>query len=112
MGDFDTRLPTPTRDEIGFLISSFNDMTQRLATARREAIQRELRRHGLPDQAHRHPHLELLVRAVHDVARHQDAPAVLELDDGHVVGHPLVRGGVDRVVDDDEAEDADNEPDF
>jgi len=37
MGDYDTRLPTPTRDEIGFLISSFNDMTQRLATARREA---------------------------------------------------------------------------
>ncbi len=37
MGDFDTQLPTPTRDEIGFLISSFNDMTQRLATARREA---------------------------------------------------------------------------
>ena len=36
-GDFDTRLPTPTRDEIGFLISSFNDMTQRLASARREA---------------------------------------------------------------------------
>ncbi len=37
MGDFDTKLPTPSRDEIGFLISSFNDMTQRLATARREA---------------------------------------------------------------------------
>jgi nitrogen fixation/metabolism regulation signal transduction histidine kinase len=36
-GDFDTRLPEPTRDEIGFLISSFNDMTQRLAAARREA---------------------------------------------------------------------------
>ncbi len=36
-GDFDTLLPTPSRDEIGFLISSFNDMTQRLATARREA---------------------------------------------------------------------------
>jgi nitrogen fixation/metabolism regulation signal transduction histidine kinase len=36
-GDFDTRLPTPTRDEIGFLVSSFNDMTQRLATARRDA---------------------------------------------------------------------------
>jgi len=36
-GDFDTRLPTPSRDEIGFLISSFNDMTQRLASARREA---------------------------------------------------------------------------
>jgi len=36
-GDFDTRLPTPSRDEIGFLINSFNDMTQRLSTARREA---------------------------------------------------------------------------
>jgi nitrogen fixation/metabolism regulation signal transduction histidine kinase len=36
-GDFDTRLPTPSRDEIGFLISSFNDMTQRLSSARRDA---------------------------------------------------------------------------
>ena len=36
-GDFDTILPSPSRDEIGFLINSFNDMTQRLATARREA---------------------------------------------------------------------------
>ena len=36
-GDFDMRLPNPSKDEIGFLISSFNDMTQRLATARREA---------------------------------------------------------------------------
>ncbi|MBN1237919.1 MAG: HAMP domain-containing protein [Gammaproteobacteria bacterium] len=36
-GDFDTRLPIPARDEIGFLINSFNDMTQRLADARQEA---------------------------------------------------------------------------
>lgn len=36
-GDFDTRLPQPSRDEIGFLISSFNDMTQRLSAARMEA---------------------------------------------------------------------------
>ncbi len=36
-GDFDTRLPTPSRDEIGFLVSSFNDMTERLSTARRQA---------------------------------------------------------------------------
>jgi len=35
-GDYDTVLPTPAKDEIGFLINSFNDMTQRLATARRE----------------------------------------------------------------------------
>lgn len=36
-GDFDTRLPAPARDEIGFLINSFNDMTQRLSTASRQA---------------------------------------------------------------------------
>ena len=36
-GDFDTRLPAPSRDEIGFLVSSFNDMTQRLSTASRQA---------------------------------------------------------------------------
>lgn len=36
-GNFDTRLQAPAKDEIGFLISSFNDMTQRLAAARREA---------------------------------------------------------------------------
>ncbi len=35
-GNYDTVLPTPAKDEIGFLINSFNDMTQRLATARRE----------------------------------------------------------------------------
>lgn len=37
MGDFDTRLTAATKDEIGFLIRSFNDMTTRLSTARREA---------------------------------------------------------------------------
>ena len=43
-GDFDTRLPSPSRDEIGFLINSFNDMTQRLAAARRRGHRR--RRQG------------------------------------------------------------------
>jgi len=36
-GDFDTRLPIPAQDEIGFLINSFNDMTKRLARASKEA---------------------------------------------------------------------------
>ncbi|MDH3646526.1 MAG: ATP-binding protein [Gammaproteobacteria bacterium] len=36
-GDFHTRLPTPTRDEIGFLVNSFNDMTRRLADAHETA---------------------------------------------------------------------------
>jgi nitrogen fixation/metabolism regulation signal transduction histidine kinase len=36
-GDFDTRVPIPARDEIGFLVNSFNDMTKQLATADEEA---------------------------------------------------------------------------
>jgi nitrogen fixation/metabolism regulation signal transduction histidine kinase len=36
-GDFDTMLPSPRSDEIGFLVNSFNDMTQRLAQAREDA---------------------------------------------------------------------------
>jgi len=36
-GDFDTRLPVPRRDEIGFLVNSFNEMTRRLAEAREQA---------------------------------------------------------------------------
>jgi nitrogen fixation/metabolism regulation signal transduction histidine kinase len=35
-GDYDTKLPLPARDELGFLVVSFNDMTGRLARAREE----------------------------------------------------------------------------
>jgi nitrogen fixation/metabolism regulation signal transduction histidine kinase len=38
-GDFDTRLPMPARDEMGFLVHSFNDMITRLAGAREVARQ-------------------------------------------------------------------------
>jgi nitrogen fixation/metabolism regulation signal transduction histidine kinase len=49
-GDFATRLPLPSRDEMGFLVHSFNDMTKRLRRARaeathsREAVERERER--------------------------------------------------------------------
>lgn len=36
-GDFDTRLPAGRQDEIGFLVDSFNDMIERLDSARSEA---------------------------------------------------------------------------
>ena len=36
-GDLGTRLPLPSRDEMGFLVHSFNDMTKRLRRAREEA---------------------------------------------------------------------------
>ncbi len=36
-GDFTRRLPMPARDEVGFLVSSFNEMTSRLGDAREAA---------------------------------------------------------------------------
>ncbi|GAC1459246.1 MAG: hypothetical protein PVSMB6_18800 [Steroidobacteraceae bacterium] len=36
-GDFATRLPLPSREEMGFLVHSFNDMTKRLRRARADA---------------------------------------------------------------------------
>src|SRR5206468_3515141 len=36
-GDFGTRLPLPSRDEMGFLVHSFNEMTRRLRRSREEA---------------------------------------------------------------------------
>jgi PAS domain S-box-containing protein len=36
-GDFGTRLPLPSRDELGYLVHSFNDMTKRLRRASEEA---------------------------------------------------------------------------
>jgi len=35
-GNYDTQVPLPSRDELGFLVTSFNDMTKRLARAREE----------------------------------------------------------------------------
>ncbi|HEB86306.1 MAG TPA: HAMP domain-containing protein [Gammaproteobacteria bacterium] len=36
-GDYDKRLPLPGNDELGFLVTSFNDMTWKIAQAREEA---------------------------------------------------------------------------
>ncbi|MGH8283542.1 MAG: ATP-binding protein [Gammaproteobacteria bacterium] len=36
-GDFSTRLPLSSRDEVGYLVSSFNEMTQRLSLAQEAA---------------------------------------------------------------------------
>jgi nitrogen fixation/metabolism regulation signal transduction histidine kinase len=35
-GNYDTQPPLPSRDELGFLVTSFNDMTKRLGHAREE----------------------------------------------------------------------------
>ncbi len=41
-GDFDTQLPLPGNDDMGFLVRSFNVMTRRLASARELASQSQL----------------------------------------------------------------------
>ncbi len=41
-GDLGTRLPLSSRDEMGFLVQSFNDMTKRLRRAREEAERNQL----------------------------------------------------------------------
>ena len=41
-GDYDKRLPRYGNDEIGYLVDSFNDMTQRIADARDEVAQSHL----------------------------------------------------------------------
>jgi len=38
-GNYDKRLPLPGRDELGFLVRSFNEMTRKIARARDEASQ-------------------------------------------------------------------------
>lgn len=38
-GNYDKRLPLPGRDELGFLVRSFNEMTRKIARARDEAYQ-------------------------------------------------------------------------
>jgi len=36
-GDYEKRLPLPSKDELGFLVQSFNDMTHRISLARNDA---------------------------------------------------------------------------
>ncbi|MGD2074538.1 MAG: ATP-binding protein [Gammaproteobacteria bacterium] len=45
-GDYGTRLPVTTEDELGFLVRSFNDMTRRLSKARDQARRSQQRVEG------------------------------------------------------------------
>jgi nitrogen fixation/metabolism regulation signal transduction histidine kinase len=95
-GDFDTKLPVAKRDEIGFLVTSFNDMTQRLALARREAHDSEQR---LEDERHK---LEVILARLStgvvslesDMSirtANQAAGAILGVDLEAHIGESLVR---------------------
>ena len=70
-GDYSTRLPNPTRDELGFLVRSFNDMTTRIARARDSAETSQ----ALAES--QHTYLEAVLARI--------STGVLTVDNNHVV---------------------------
>jgi nitrogen fixation/metabolism regulation signal transduction histidine kinase len=103
-GDFATRLPLPSRDEMGFLVHSFNDMTKRLRRARaeaqhsQEAVERERERLAII--------LARLSTGVLAIDRHmtvrmanQAAGAILGTEFAAATGKPLpeLAGGNERL---------------
>jgi nitrogen fixation/metabolism regulation signal transduction histidine kinase len=96
-GDFGTRLPLPSRDEMGFLVHSFNDMTKRLrrtseeAALSRQAVERE--RERLAVILSRLSSGVLVVDAqLHLRSANQSAGAILGADLAPMVGQPLTGG--------------------
>jgi PAS domain S-box-containing protein len=96
-GDFGTRLPLPSRDEMGFLVHSFNDMTKRLRRSReeaalsRQAVERE--RERLAVILSRLSSGVLVVDAQLQLrSANQSAGAILGSDLAGVVGQSLIAG--------------------
>ena len=96
-GDFGTRLPLPSRDEMGFLVHSFNDMTKRLRRSReeaalsRQAVERE--RERLAVILSRLSSGVLVVDAQLQLrSANQSAGAILRSDLGGLVGQSLTAG--------------------
>jgi len=96
-GDLETRLPLPSRDEMGFLVHSFNDMTKRLRRSREEAatsrhaVERE--RERLAVILSRLSSGVLVVDAQLQLrSANQSAGAILGRDLAGMVGQSLVLG--------------------
>jgi nitrogen fixation/metabolism regulation signal transduction histidine kinase len=93
-GDFDTRLPLPSRDEMGFLVHSFNDMTKRLRRAHeeakrsQEAVERERARLAII-LARLSTGVLALDRTLQVRIANQAAGAILGTDLSSAVGHAL-----------------------
>lgn len=100
-GDFDTRLPLPGRDEMGFLVHSFNDMITRLAEARELASQSEQAVES--QRAYLEVILGRLSTGVVSLQRdwristaNEAAGAILGVDLESAVGHPLAEVAEDQ----------------
>ena len=93
-GDLDTRIERPSHDEIGFLVTSFNDMTKKLARAREET-----ERSRAAVEAERAALAVILARLTSGVislepdlrvrVANQAAGSILGLDLGGAAGRPL-----------------------
>ncbi len=70
-GDYEKRLPLPGRDELGFLVRSFNEMTHRIAQARNQARASQQRAEA------QHAYLETVLANL--------SSGVITLDAGHRV---------------------------
>ena len=93
-GDYEKRLPLPGRDELGFLVRSFNEMTHRIALARNEASQSQKQAEA------QHAYLQTVLANLSsgvmtlDTAHclHTSNPSasqILAIDLPHYHGHPL-----------------------
>ena len=93
-GDFGTRLPMPSRDEMGFLVHSFNDMTKRLRRARAEATQSQQavereRQHLAIILARLSTGVLAIDRSMTVRNANAAAGAILGTDLSAAIGHPL-----------------------
>jgi len=103
-GDFGTRLPLPSRDEMGFLVHSFNDMTKRLRRARAEAthsqqaVERERERLAII-LARLSTGVLAIDRSMTLRTANQSAGAILGTDLSAAIGRPLpeLAGGNERL---------------
>src|SRR5690606_26883290 len=100
-GDYQTLLPLPARDEMGFLVLSFNEMTRRLARASEQTriSQQEVER----ERAHLQAVLSRLSSGVIAVdgdmrvsATTAAAGAILDVDLGRYLGKTLARAAQSR----------------
>ena len=100
-GDFDTRLEAPSRDEMGFLVESFNDMITRLAEAR------ELASYSQQAVESQRAYLEVILgrlstgvvsleRDLRIRTANRAASAILGVDLEQAIGRPLVEVARDR----------------
>jgi len=103
-GDFGTRLPLPSRDEMGFLVHSFNDMTKRLkrasdeAARSREDVERERERLAVI-LSHLSSGVVVIDHALNVRSANAAAAQILGVSAGELAGRSLaeLRGGATRV---------------